>query len=230
MRIKFSLLTFLFCQFLFCQNKDIDTIKVLNLYLSKELNHAFQDFNKYEIKSGIKFFKKNYDKSNDSIFFRDFVIKKVDEIHLKGFVLYKINVKKIVTNINNEKYNFKGDFHSEEWLTSNGNLLIGYSDTTIFILSGSIHNSVYSDYFKFDCMQPESFYDFLKVKLFSFDIKEIKYEKQNKEWIYFSGIQIIFAKPEKVNFKIKKDFPDLVIHLGRKINCRYKNSEKIKIY
>lgn len=88
--------------------------------------------------------------------------------------------------------------------------LIGYSKTneSIFYISGNFFKNCISKDFDLNLKDPTTFKEFLKLKLFSYGIEEIKFVKKRKNYLLFEGY------PHPVKMKIKVDinnFDNIVI-------------------
>lgn len=226
-KIIFSLIClFLFYNSVYSQKKtDIDTINEIETQIKDDVENQYKSEFDYKLIEGQSF--RNCKSNHYAKYIKNLVfdIQDMDSLTF-GMKLYKLKVSNYFKD--NEgfvklPYTFIND------LGLDYGLLIGYTDECVKILSGNICNSIYSDIFNLQNSKIETYIKFLEIKLFVFNIKKLKYEKQNKKWIFVSGLETIFKKQYKVYYKVNKDFPDIVIKLGHKISGKYTNSEKVII-
>lgn len=80
----------------------------------------------------------------------------------------------------------------------------------ILFISGNFPLSFISKYFKLDEENMDTFNSYIKIKLFDYDLTNIKYRRKNKNYIYFKAFSIKLQKNIKLKIhKFNYDFIDL---------------------
>lgn len=202
-----------------------NTIAALRAFLKNEIALYLKDTQQHTIRNATKF---NIDPSIDISFIDSCEVRydiKKSALQLKYHTLYEVDLPQI---FDCKSHQVKiGNFQTLFGLDRS--MLIAYSGESFKILSGSLYNYAFSHMFNLNHKQPETYLDYLKLKLFRYELKDIAYVKKRKKWIYFSANQVINTKPYKVYFRVSRENPDIVESLGWKISGKYRESEKIVI-
>jgi hypothetical protein len=201
-----------------------DTIVALKAFLKNEIAFYLKDSQQHTLINGTKFSTNpTIDISFiDSCDFK-FDIKKSDLL-LKDHVLYEVD---LLNAFDCKTHQVKiGNF--QRLFGFDRSILVAYSNS-FKILSGPLYDYMFSHMFRFNDKQPETYLDYLKLKLYRYDLQDLAFVKKNRKWIYFSATETIFTKPYKVYFRISRDNPDIVESLGWKISGKYRDSEKIEV-
>lgn len=205
-----------------------DTIFQIDAFLKDKLITQYQLINNYRILNGISFL--TSDMSQSVKYNIQNLMLDVRSLN-RDICESKIFSARISSYIDKDSIKIKpSNTFFDSLGIQNRLILIGYSQNGIKIISGDLTNSLYSMCFDLDLNKIDTYYQYLELKMFVYNLKDIKYKKKDKKWIYFSAVENIYTIPTIVYLRINRKFPDIVERLGKNISGKYKRTEKTVIY
>lgn len=138
-------------------------------------------------------------------------IEKIDwEYPIKGYVVYKIYMKQIVHI--NEKTGDERKFF-DKW--TNPYFLVALDENEqkwkIKFISGQFFTHSIKGDFPIDISNPLSYFDFLKYKMFKYQITDLSFDKKGKEKIYFKGYSNYLNKKVNIILDYKQSEDSIIV-------------------
>ena len=159
--------------------------------------------------------------------YSSFKLKKI-QLVFKGYTFYEILISPCIYAEKEKKcYDSISD---RIFFGSSKKILIGVHNDDIVFFSGELFHTEYALDIITSDESIESYSNYLELKLYSDEVKQLSFVKKTKKWIYFSGVIDVFTSPTKVYYKVLRKDPDKVCYLGWKISGKYKDKEKIQLY